>query len=69
MPDEVAADIFHSLSERVSAACADSCLASPKEFWTYFSLQLTTLTNLHFASAAFDGMNADAECVCVCVQS
>jgi hypothetical protein len=53
-PDAAAAGVLGALSDRCAAACADSCLASPKEFWTFFSLLLQAVTRLHHSSAAFD---------------
>ena len=55
-PDLVAADVWQALLDKTAAACADSCLASPKEFWTFFSTMLTALTHLHHVSHAFQSM-------------
>jgi hypothetical protein len=54
MPDQACAQVFQALTERCAAQCADSCLASPKEFWTFFSLMLQAITRLHHSSTAFD---------------
>jgi len=44
LDDKTASNVFATISKRLGGAIAENCLASPKEFWTFFNLCWTATT-------------------------
>jgi len=52
-PNDMATSIFQDAEKKVGGLIADNCLASPKEFWSFFDLCWTAVTKLRPDSSAF----------------
>lgn len=52
-PNDIATTIFEDAQKKVGSLIADNCLASPKEFWSFFDVCWVAVTKLRPGSSAF----------------
>lgn len=52
VPDEISASVFEDAQKKVSHLIAENCLASPKEYWNFFSICWTAVAGLRASSKA-----------------
>lgn len=53
LSDDDSSSIFSLINSNLSKSLAENCLASPKEFWTFFNLCWTAATKVKASSNAF----------------
>jgi hypothetical protein len=56
IPDDVAATVFNHSSSAVGNLIAENCLASPKEFWQFFSICWNAISKTKPETAAFQAV-------------
>lgn len=55
-PNDIATTIFEDAQKKVGHLIADNCLASPKEFWSFFNMCWVAVTKLRSDTTAFDAV-------------